>query len=173
MRARLEPPGWFRAEKKWDLVVVRRGGDLVVAIETKSHAGPSFGNNFNNRAEEAIGSASDLWAAYREGVFRPSVRPLLGYLMVVDDSPQSRAPVGTKAPHFSVLPEFANASYCDRYKLLVLKLLRERLYDAAGLIFTSSDSAESGDYTQPSEEATFESFANALRAAATRAYGGR
>lgn len=48
----LELPGYFRPEKKWDLIVVD-GGVLVAAIEFKSQIGPSFGNNFNNRSEEA------------------------------------------------------------------------------------------------------------------------
>ena len=40
---------------------------LIAALEFKSQVGPSFGNNFNNRTEEAIGTAHDLWTAYREG----------------------------------------------------------------------------------------------------------
>ena len=66
----IELPGWYRPEKKWDLLVVA-DGKLVAGIEFKSQVGPSFGNNYNNRTEEAIGSAADLWAAYREGAFRP------------------------------------------------------------------------------------------------------
>jgi hypothetical protein len=60
----VELPGFFRSTKEWDLVVVRKQ-TLIVAIEAKSQVGPSFGNNFNNRAEEAIGSALDLWTAFR------------------------------------------------------------------------------------------------------------
>jgi len=56
------------------------GRQAVAAIEFKSQVG-SFGNNYNNRTEEAIGSASDIWGAYREGAFKPSARPWLGYLM--------------------------------------------------------------------------------------------
>src|SRR5262245_35021514 len=57
MDKRVELPGWFRAEKKWDLVIVH-GGQLLAALEFKSQIGPSFGNNFNNRSEEALGSAT-------------------------------------------------------------------------------------------------------------------
>ena len=64
----LELPGWYRPEKKWDLLIVV-DGRLIAGIEFKSQVG-SFGNNFNNRAEEAIGSAADLWAAYREELER-------------------------------------------------------------------------------------------------------
>ena len=43
-------------------------GHLVAAIEFKSQAGEAIGNNLNNRAEEVVGLASDLWVAFREGV---------------------------------------------------------------------------------------------------------
>ena len=65
-RKRLELPGFFRPTKEWDLVIVK-DGHFIAAIEAKSQVGPSFGNNFNNRTEEAMGSALDLWTAYREG----------------------------------------------------------------------------------------------------------
>jgi len=65
----IELPGWYRPEKKWDLLIVSED-KLLAAIEFKSQVG-SFGNNYNNRTEEAIGSASDIWAAYREGAFSP------------------------------------------------------------------------------------------------------
>jgi hypothetical protein len=58
----IELPGYYRPTKKWDLVVLERGR-LVAAIEFKSQVGPSFGNNFNNRIEEALGSATDVWQA--------------------------------------------------------------------------------------------------------------
>jgi hypothetical protein len=56
----LELPGYYRPEKKWDLLVVHEDA-LAAAIEFKSQVGPSFGNNFNNRIEEAVGSTQDLW----------------------------------------------------------------------------------------------------------------
>ena len=67
-RAVVTLPGYFRPTKLWDLVVIYEGR-LVAAIELKSQVGPSFGNNFNNRTEEAIGTAHDFWTAYREGAF--------------------------------------------------------------------------------------------------------
>ncbi len=36
-----------------------------------------------------------------------------------------------KEPHFKVFPEFKNASYANRYEILLTKLVRERLYDSA------------------------------------------
>lgn len=109
-RAVLTLPGYFRPTKLWDLLVIDRGR-LIAAIEFKSHVGPSFGNNFNNRAEEAIGTSHDLATAYREGAFGAQERPFVGWLMVVEDAPASRAPVKDKSPHFPVFPEFAGASY--------------------------------------------------------------
>ena len=88
---RVELPGWFRAEKKWDLVIVHER-ELLAAVEFKSQIGPSFGNNFNNRTEEALGSATDMWAAYREGAFKPSSRPFLGYFMLLEDCDRSQSP---------------------------------------------------------------------------------
>jgi hypothetical protein len=64
-RAVLTLPGFFRPTKLWDMLVIHEG-KLIAAIELKSQVGPSFGNNFNNRTEEAIGNAHDLWTAYRE-----------------------------------------------------------------------------------------------------------
>ena len=87
----IEPPGWYRPEKKWDLLVVA-DGQLLAGIEFKSQVG-SFGNNYNNRTEEAIGSATDIWAAYREGAFKPSARPWLGYMMLLEEAPGSMRPV--------------------------------------------------------------------------------
>lgn len=55
-RISVELPGYFRPTKEWDIVVVV-DGNLIAAIELKSQIGPSFGNNFNNRTEEALGTA--------------------------------------------------------------------------------------------------------------------
>ena len=65
---RSNDPGYFRATKKWDLIVVSNGA-LVLAMEFKSQARKSIGNNVNNRSEEAVGSAKDIWTAFREGRF--------------------------------------------------------------------------------------------------------
>ena len=160
---RIELPGWFRAEKKWDLVIVHEG-ELLAAIEFKSQIGPSFGNNFNNRTEEALGSATDIWAAYREGAFKPSSRPFLGYLMLLEDCERSRAPVKVVEPHFPVFPEFRSASYRDRYSILIEKLLRDRLYDGACFLLSSTDAATTGSYAEPHPELTFAKFMKPLLA---------
>ncbi len=108
-------------------------GSRYVAIEMKSQVGPSFGNNFNNRAEEAIGSAQDLWTAYREHAFGDSPAPFLGYVFVLEDCEDARKPVGVGEPHFPIFADFVGASYMRRYELLCRKLVLERLYTAAAL----------------------------------------
>ncbi len=134
---KLELPGYFRPAKKWDLLVVR-GGRLLAAMELKAQVGPSFGNNFNNRTEEAMGSAFDLWTAFREGAFGQSPQPWLGYLFVLEDHPDSNTPVRNLEPHFNVLKEFDGASYAKRYELFCRKLVRERAYSAACFLMSTS-----------------------------------
>jgi hypothetical protein len=68
------PAGFLPSDKIVDLLIVNERR-LVAALELKSQVGPSFGNNFNNRTEEAIGTAVDLWTALREGAFGEAPRP--------------------------------------------------------------------------------------------------
>src|SRR5438045_2908821 len=94
-RTALELPGYYRPEKKWDLIVIA-DKQLMAVLEFKSQVGPSLGNNFNNRAEEAIGSATDIWVAFREGRFGDGPAPFLGYFFLLVDCPRVRKPVGNK-----------------------------------------------------------------------------
>ena len=156
-------PGYFRPTKDWDLVAVV-DGELLATIEFKSHVGPSFGNNFNNRVEEALGSATDVLAAYREGAFKPSQKPWLGWLMLLEDTQRSQTPVRVSEPHFEVFEEFKQASYVKRYELFCERLVRERLYDAACLLLSNRDSGLRGGYSEPNEEVNFKNFATSLSA---------
>ncbi len=160
-------PGWFRAEKDWDLLVIVNGS-LVAAIEFKSQVG-SFGNNFNNRTEEALGNATDIKAAYREGAFKPSLRPWLGYLMLLEEAPKSTKPVKAVEPHFKVFEEFQQASYVKRYDILLTKLVREGLYDAACFLLSQREGGLRGEYKEPNLELSFRNFIASLvaRASAT------
>jgi hypothetical protein len=160
-KRRLELPGFFRPTKEWDLLVVR-DDQLILALESKSQVGPSFGNNFNNRTEEAMGSALDLWTAYREGAFNRTVRPWLGYLFVLEDCAASRTPVRVKEPHFKVFPEYRNASYAKRYELFCRKLVRERHYDAAAFAMSTRADGVNGIYQEPAKDLTFDIFARSL-----------
>ena len=136
-------PGYFRSSKDWDMLIIAPSGKLVAAIELKSQVG-SYGNNFNNRTEEAIGSAVDLWTAFREGQFPNQQAPWVGWLMVVGRDKASERPVRNYEPHFPVRPEFNNATYIDRYRILCQKLIRERQYSSAALVWTS-DANSFGD----------------------------
>lgn len=162
-RKSLELPGYFRPTKEWDLLVVR-DGQLIIALEAKSQVGPSFGNNFNNRTEEAIGSALDLWTAYREGAFNKTLKPWLGYLFMLEDCARSQSPVGVREPHFEVFPEFKGASYAKRYEVFCKKLLRERHYDAACFITSHRDKGLKGDFSEPAGDLKFAIFVRSLRA---------
>ena len=150
-------PGFFRPTKLWDMLVVN-SGRLVAAIEFKSQVGPSFGNNFNNRTEEAIGSAVDLWTAFREGAFGDAPPPFVGWMMLLEDCEASCSPVNDKHPHFPVLSEFIGASYAERYEILCRKLVQEQLYTTACLIRSPRNAAKSGNYSTTSEVTSLKSF---------------
>ena len=150
LRRVLTLPGYFRPTKLWDMLVVN-DGRLIAALELKSQVGPSFGNNYNNRAEEAIGTAHDLSVAYREGAFGEQTRPFVGWLMMLEDCPASRAPVRDRSPHFPLLPGFENASYADRYNIMCRRLVQEQLYTAASVIVSPRTAATTGEYRELSE----------------------
>jgi len=147
-------------------LIVVADGELLACIEAKSQVGPSFGNNLNNRSEEAIGSATDLWTAYREGAFRVSARPWLGYLMLPEETSGSTTPVSVREPHFRVFDDFRVASYLQRYTILLTKMLRERIYDTACLLTSTSSAIRTGAYREPSDELSFRNFAATLKARA-------
>jgi len=156
-------PGYFRPTKNWDLVVAV-DGILLASIEFKAHIGPSFGNNFNNRVEEAIGNSVDLLTAYREGRFKPSQRPWLGWLMLLEDTPKSTTPIRVEEPHFEVFQEFKETSYANRYELFCERLMRERLYDGTCLILSDEVDGLEGNYREPNPEFGFTAFATSLSA---------
>lgn len=162
---KLTLPCYFRPTKDWDLIV-KVGDNLIAVIEVKSHIG-SFGNNFNNRVEEALGSATDFWSAYRESTFKPSARPWLGYLMMLEDHPKSTCTTKPKKlAHYAMRQEFQGVSYARRYEVFCERLVRERLYDAACFIMSSSTGGPQGKYSEPNDELAFRNFAASLGARA-------
>lgn len=140
-------PGFFRPTKSWDLLVIH-DGRLIVAVEFKSQVGPSFGNNFNNRTEEAIGTALDLNTAYREGAFGDQPKPFVGWMMLLEDCEKSRRAVTDRSPHFPIFDEFKGASYSERYHQLCKKLMQENLYDAAAFMMTKRESVSDGTFEE-------------------------
>lgn len=182
-RTALELPGHFRSTKKWDLIVVSNG-QLVLAMEFKSQAGKSISNNVNNRAEEALGSAHDIWTAYREGRFgKGGPAPFLGYLFLLEDRDKVRKPVANKEPYFEVDPIFRGRSmvgkkgkvkhlgvtYAERYEILCRRLVLERIYDAS--CFLMATNSPTTVITQPADDLNFARFAAALRGHAVKFLG--
>lgn len=178
-RQALELPGYFRATKKWDLVVCSQGR-LVLAMEFKSQAGKSIGNNVNNRSEEAVGSAKDLWTVYREGrLGTGGPTPFLGYLFLLEDRESVHRPVANKEPHFKVDPVFrasgtgraAGITYAQRYEWLCRRLVLERLYSAA--CFLTATNGRPTRIAQLAEDLTFNRLVAALRGHAVSFLGTR
>lgn len=153
----VEIPGYYRPTKKWDLVVVQHGV-LVAAIELKSQVG-SFGNNFNNRTEEAIGSAVDVRRAYQAGSLG-SVPPWLGYVFVLEESARSTSPV--RVAKSAMRPEevFAELSYKGRYQMLLRRLVGDGLYDAA--CFAALSRGPGAQVNEPDPDLSFKAFCTAI-----------
>ncbi len=143
------------------------GSDLIAAIEVKSQVG-SFGNNFNNRVEEALGNATDFWTAYSKGIYKPSQRPWLGYIFMLEEHEKSIKPTKrVNLSPFNVDEPFQGRSYAKRYELVCERLLRERLYDAACFFTSNSRTGKKGTYSEPNVELDIRHFSISLHARAT------
>ncbi|MCG9692884.1 PaeR7I family type II restriction endonuclease [Vibrio sp. Isolate22] len=174
-------PGYFRPHKSWDIVVTSHGY-LVAAVELKSQVG-SIGNNFNNRTEEVLGSGLDLSTAIEENAFLPSVRPFMGYLILVEDSETTRRSARICMDHFPVMqgfladensrgthyqpingkyPQAAGVSYLERYEILCRKLMARRIYDSAAVMAASSENSGAGDYRNLSASTSVDAFIRQL-----------
>jgi hypothetical protein len=159
-------PGYFRPCKEWDAVVLSNGS-LVAVVEVKSQVG-SFGNNFNNRVEEALGSATDFWMAYKHGLFKPTAKPWLGYLFMLEEQPSSLQP--TRPINLSPYPvdyKFQTLSYAQRYEIVCQRMVREMLYDAACFLTSNASDGLRGKFNQPNSELTIKNFAISLHARAS------
>lgn len=123
--------------------------------------------DFDERVGAAVrtfwaGRSADLWVAHHQGAYgqRPDLRndvgegspallnpvyqtdprpPFVGWLMLLEESARSLNPVRCAEPHFPVFPEFNGASYARRYQLLCERLVERRLYSAAALELSVSD----------------------------------
>lgn len=165
-------PGYFRPTKLWDVLITRRD-KLIAAFELKSQVGPSFGNNFNNRTEEALGTSYDLWTAFREEAFgEDQSRPFVGWMILVEDCPESCAPVRDTSPHFPIFKEFQGASYTERYNILCRRMIQEQLYTVATVIAAARASVDTGAYRELSDSTSLKamvtSFAGHVAAEAAR-----
>jgi hypothetical protein len=158
-------PGYFRPAKEWD-VVVMSDDDLIAVVEVKSQVG-SFGNNFNNRVEEALGNATDFWTAYKTGIYKPSSKPWLGYLFMLEESPSSlQATRRIELKPYPVDERFQGLSYAQRYEVVCERMVRELLYDAACFFTSNSVDGINGKFEEPNKELSIRNFAISLHARA-------
>ncbi|MEU4573606.1 PaeR7I family type II restriction endonuclease [Nonomuraea sp. NPDC023979] len=159
----LELPGYYRPQKKWDVVVAHRN-TLVAAFELKALGGPSFGNNYNNRVEEALGSAVDLRRAALADLF-PGEKPWLGYFFIMEDAKGSRSPVKpSNGAAFPIEDIWHGASYQDRFSIFCQRLLAEGLYDAVCYIASSQVNPEP---SEPTKSLDWQHFSAAITARIT------
>lgn len=156
-------PGYFRATKSWDLLIIHQGL-LIAAIELKS-MGSSFGNNLNNRAEEILGQAFDFLKAHERRLFRESPKPFLGYCVLLSDEPAVHRPVGASSPHFPILAEFDGVGYAQRFAILCRKMVEEELYSEACALLTPPVAGRaSGAYSHLDDATSFKRFVAGLAA---------
>jgi hypothetical protein len=132
-------PGYFRPTKDWD-IVVSNGSELGALIELKSQVG-SLGNNFNNRAEEAIGNAKDVRVAFTNGLLGGEP-PFVAFLVVIEDCHDVAKPRRTRSKFLTTDPELRDTPYALRWERLLSRLVREQLYDAACLLPATRGSIE-------------------------------
>jgi hypothetical protein len=130
-------PGYFRPNKAWDLVVIHREV-LVAAIELKALGAPSYGKNFNNRVEEALGNSADLSRANLAQQTGPE-KPWLGYFFLMDDSDESRlSRISRENPSLPIAPEWRGLSHEERFSITGRRLIDEGFYDAVCYVTSSA-----------------------------------
>ena len=154
-------PGYYRETKSWDVVMQYKGHVLAV-VEAKSQ-GSSLGNNFNNRVEEAIGQAADVWKAHERGLLVSGMRPWVGYLMIVNDTTKTTDPKNlikgkTIPAGMQVDPHFDQMSYAERYAEAFGRLDQERMLDATCVAITKDEN----NHSYPNEWLSFNGFAAQL-----------
>ena len=152
-------PAFYRPTKDWDLVVVHRGV-LVAAIKLKALGGPSFGNNYNNRVEEALGSSADLSRANISSLVGAEP-PWLGYFFLIDDKEESRHPVRLRNGPFPADEVWRGRSYQQRFVITGQRFLDEGLYDAVCYLVSSRE--DTGP-REPSPQLNWRHFCAAINA---------
>ena len=126
--------GHFRVAKSWDIVCRDAEGVPRICVEFKSQV-DSYGNNENNRYEEALGSGLDIRAKHGSDT-------VLGFVFVICDEQASRSVTPTRVAEPD--PAFENSSHIDRrrvfsQRIVQYKLNGQSLYDAAALLLVRRD----------------------------------
>lgn len=151
-------PGYFRRDKSWDVVVTAAGRVLGI-IELKSLPGNSPGQNFNNRTDEALGQAIDVWTAVERRIIDSPLRPWLGYFMLLEDNEAYNRPVTARNSVWDADPTFDGASYARRFEVFFERMVQERLLDAACVVMASKSDAQ---VATPPPTLSFQAFAAAI-----------
>jgi type II restriction enzyme len=166
-RSEVVLPGYFRPTKSWD-VLAFADSKLIAVVELKSLGGPSFGNNANNRCEEALGSGVDLMRQQELGRFGPASRPFVGYFILVEDEEGSRRPVLAQSHHFPVDTAFVSASHQVRLRILCERLMEQRIYSSAAVLVaprpSGSESSSDGSFSNLSDDTSMDRFLRRLAA---------
>jgi len=153
-------PGYYRARKRWDMAV-RYKGALVAALEFKSQVG-SVGKNINNRFEEALGTATDTWAAQTNFAAYGDVPPWLGYVFVLREDDETEAPNRSVKALFPVDETFRGMSYNQRYQEMLRRFMGDSVYQAGWFITTRIDDRGDVSYTEPLATASGKAFRAAV-----------
>ncbi len=155
---RLPIPGYFRRDKSWDIVVTVQGRVLGI-IELKSITGTKPGQNFNNRTDEALGQAIDVWKAVERGIIDSPLRPWLGYVMLIEDNEEWNRISVPRAPVWPADPVFDRSSPAERASIFFERMVRERLLDAACVLLADRST---GQVRTNRPTLSFQSFAAAM-----------
>lgn len=101
--------------------------------------------------------SEEVAAAFDEHLLgSSSIPPVMGYVMIVHDCPDSRiVGRGVRSAHFPIDPDFEGASYLDRFLLLCDRLRRKSLYQAVWLVFANP---EDGVAYEPSALLSYDKF---------------
>lgn len=153
-------PGYYRVRKQWDLAVVY-GSHLVAAVEFKSQVG-SVGKNYNNRFEEALGSATDVHAAQREFEAFGDIPPWLAYVFVLQESDETERPLHRPRTLFETDPAFEGLSYNQRYQTMLKRFLNHHVYQAGWFLTTKRTSDGSVTYLEPLKVACAATFVESV-----------
>jgi hypothetical protein len=151
-------PGYFRRDKSWDIVVTVADRVLGI-IELKSITGEKPGQNFNNRTDEALGQAMDVWKAVERGIIDSPLRPWLGYFMLLEDNDAWNRPAKPRRAVWPADPVFDGASATQRSAIFFDRMVRERLLDAASLVLANK---ATGAVRYPEQTLSFQAFAAAI-----------
>jgi hypothetical protein len=153
-------PGYYRARKRWDLAI-RYKDTLVAAVEFKSQVG-SVGKNLNNRFEEALGTATDTWAAQTKFAAYGDIPPWLAYVFVLREDDETEQSDRSISALFPVDDAFAGLSYNQRYQEMLRRFMGDNIYQAGWFITTRLDEDGQVTYSEPLRSASGKAFRSAI-----------